>query len=75
MFRAVQPLFSANANRRSSRTLDVGAHLDQKLREVGNFRFERRIFDVSVAFGKRSSHENIFRSRDSNLIEDHAPAA
>src|SRR5579864_3440238 len=65
--RAVKFLDALYADRRSSRTFDSSAHFYEKCGQVGDFRFERAIFQHRFAFGERSSCKYIFGSGDGDF--------
>ena len=65
--RAVQPFHALHANRRRAVAFDFRAHLDQQFGEIGNFRFERAVFENRLALGQHRSSEDVFRPRNRDL--------
>ena len=55
--------------------LDLGAHLNEHFRQIGNFGFLRRIFQHGFAFGQRRRHQKIFRAGDGDHVGGDAGAA
>src|ERR1700689_3987467 len=65
--RAMQARDALNAKRGSTHTFDLRAHFYQELGEIGDFRFERGIFEDRFTLGQNRSRQNIFCAGDSNF--------
>ncbi len=61
--------------RGGARTLDLRAHLDQQINQVGDFRLARGIVQAGFALGQRRGHQDIFRAGHGDFFEDDVRAA
>ena len=67
MRRGVESINTLHANRGRPSALDLRSHFDEQGGEIGNFGFERAIFENGFAFGQHGGREDIFRPRDRDL--------
>ena len=71
VLRAVQALYALNREQVGTNAVDMCSHSVEHAAKLLDVRFAGRIIYSCGATGKNSSHDNVGRSRDGSLVEEH----
>ena len=74
MRRAVQLRNSLHADHARALAFDPRPHFAEQMRQIHHLRLARRVLQHGFPIGENRGHQNIFRARNRNAIEDHMRA-